>query len=248
MMAKMAETARMEERVADTDTQRSGMDIHELMQQAGRKFKVDFKSVKSGDQTIEVLQIQNMTDYLERLAARSDGPVDLPFWAKIWPTCVFAGYLLGSTKGAGKSLLEVGAGVGVCGLLAALAGYEVTLTDVDEDALLFCRINILKNGLSGRAQTAKADFTKDRLGRVFDVFVGCEVLYRPQNYPGLLEFMDLHLAEDGEAFFAMDDSRAGREFFQAASQGYEIRVLPVPAVGKGETRRSVVYRLRRKSS
>jgi predicted nicotinamide N-methyase len=248
MMRKIPEKARMEERVADIDTQRPGAKLQELMQQAGRKFKVGFEPIKSGDLMVEVLQVRNMTDYLDRLAAKSKGPVDLPFWAKIWPTCVFTGHLLARSDGAGRSLLEVGSGVGVCGLLAALGGYEVTLTDFDEDALLFCRINILKNGLDGRATAVKADFTKDRLGRVFDVFLGCEVLYHPKDYPGMLAFMDAHLAEDGEAFFAMDDSRTGRDFFQAASSNYEIRVLPVPAVGKAETRRSVIYRLKRKPS
>jgi len=35
--------------------------------------------------------------------------------------------------------LEIGAGIGVAGLFAAAFGYEVTITDIDEYALLFAR-------------------------------------------------------------------------------------------------------------
>ncbi|MFW5837194.1 MAG: class I SAM-dependent methyltransferase [Desulfovibrionaceae bacterium] len=222
--------------------------LQDLLAQAGRQFQVGFETLKAGGAELEVLQIQNMTDYLDKLAAKAgSGPVELPFWAKIWPTCMFMGHLLARVPVEDKALLEIGAGVGVSGLFAARAGYQVTLSDVVDEALLFARINALKNGLEDRVEAVKADFTKDRLGRRFDVLLGCEVLYRPQDYPGLLEFMDAHLAAEGEACFAMDDSRSGREFFQEASKKWDIRVMPVPVTSGGEEKQSVVYRLRRKS-
>jgi predicted nicotinamide N-methyase len=219
-----------------------------LLEQARAKFDVGFDPVKAGGSELEILQIRNMTDYLDRLAAKAGtGPVDLPFWAKIWNTSVFMGHLLSRAPGEDRTLLEIGAGVGVAGLFAARAGYRVTLSDLDEDALLFSRINAIKNGLDDRVDAARVDFTKDRLDRRFDVLLGCEVLYRPQDYPGLLAFMDAHLDDEGEAFYAMDDSRSGREFFQAASENYDIRVMPVPVSSQDGEIQSIVYRLRRKS-
>ena len=56
-----------------------------------------------------------------------------------------------------KEVVEIGCGVGICGIVAALAGARrVTLTDKDDDAILTnTRYNCLVNGLEGSSSAVQ---------------------------------------------------------------------------------------------
>ncbi len=79
--------------------------------------------------------------------------------------------------GAGRSLLELGCGIGLASLSAADAGFEVLATDYYADALEFTAANALANGLEN-VDTRLVDWRKlpDDLG-TFDVVVAADVLY-----------------------------------------------------------------------
>lgn len=199
--------------------------LDELLDYAGRRFQVAFEPVSAAGRTLEVLQITNMTEYVERIAeAAAPGQgVELPFWAKIWPASMVLAHLAASLPAPPDAeLLEIGAGVGVCGLFAAAAGLRVTITDINHDALVFARINVLHNGLADRARVQRADFSADRLGRRFDIIVGAEVLYIEALHRGLVKFLTAHLhpRPGAQTLLARSYERRAMRFFKLAEEDF----------------------------
>ena len=209
--------------VKDYDLDRP-MDV--LIDLAVRKFgEVKFEKVVVGDVSLEVLQIKNMQQYINKLMdkTRAGKKISLPLWAKVWPSSLMLGYTL--TKfpiKKGSKILEVGAGSAVNGLVLAKRGFDVTITDVDADALLFSKINALKNDLGDSVTIVRSDFTRDSLGCCFEYIVGCEVLYDEMGFELLVDFLVDHLAEgdSAEVILAIDQKRQARRFFELANDRF----------------------------
>lgn len=230
-----------------------GASLGELLAVARRCFgPIGFEPVRIGSRHFELPQISDMPAYLERLAAQAGpaGKLGLPFWAKIWPSCLVLSMFLGRYPfPEGETVLEVGAGIGLVGLSVAAGGHDVILSDSDPGAQLFCRIAMLKNGLQDRVRVRQVDFTRDRLPNRYRTIIGCEVLYQEAYAAPLLEFFSSSLAEGGEVILAMDRVRTGTTFFSLAREGFQIFMKEV-AVRDPETgaqSHCVLYRMRAKT-
>ncbi|MUM77047.1 methyltransferase [Pseudodesulfovibrio sp. F-1] len=227
-----------------------------LIELAVRKFgQVEFRKVTLGDIALEVLQVKDMQRYIETLAnkARGGKGVSLPLWAKVWPSSLVLGYMLSRypfTQGC--RILEIGAGSAVNSLALASRGLSVTISDNDPDALLFSRINVLKNKLEKHATTSRLDFTVPDHGERYDCIVCCEVLYDEAVFEPLLAFLDGHLDFGGQAeiFLAMDEKRQARKFFTSAAEVYAMARTDSKYTEKdtGTERTVNLYRLKRKTS
>jgi tRNA (guanine26-N2/guanine27-N2)-dimethyltransferase len=68
-----------------------------------------------------------------------------------------------------ETYLDAMAAAGVRGVRAAAAGWDVTMADVDPDAVARCRANLDRNGLSGEAVERDANALLHDRERVFDV-------------------------------------------------------------------------------
>ncbi len=197
--------------------------LDELLEMAGQRFQVQFETVAVADEKLEILQIANMHQYVEALAdTTKEGPLELPFWAKIWPSSLLLAFFVDRLPREGQQILEIGAGVGVTGLFAAKKGFQVVLSDIDENALLFARINILKNNLQDSADIAFVDFPRTELDRHFDYILGCEVLYREEMYRPMIKFLLRHLAArpSSEVIVALDYARRAKKFFQLVEKEF----------------------------
>ena len=195
-----------------------------LLDIAGEKFKVHFEPVTAGGRTLRILQISDMETYVDKLAEEAElSGVDLPFWAKIWPASVLISHYIQSLPvRPGQSMLEVGAGVGVSGLFAAAHGFEVVISDINPEALLFTQINILENELSGSAQVRKVDFARDRLKERFDFILGSEILYIEDLHRPLIKFLLAHIsrAPEAEIILGKNYKRKAARFFKLAAQDF----------------------------
>lgn len=202
--------------------------IGALIDIAVREFgEVEFETVNVGGMSLEVLQIKNMQQYLDKLIdkTRAGKKITLPLWAKIWPSSLILGYTLTKFPFPDDcSILEVGAGGAVNSLVLAKLGHQVSVSDVDSFALLFSKINALKNGVDDKLTLHCVDFTTDAVERRFDYIIGCEVLYAEAAFEPLLKFLSNHLSDNSaaEIVLAMDQKRQGREFFDMASEQYSM--------------------------
>lgn len=237
--------------------------LDDLLAQAGKKYAVVFEPVSAGGVTLEILQIADMRDLLDAAIADNalaDAVHTLPLWAKIWPASLVLGHVLARLPAAGRNVLEIGAGCGVAGLVAAALGFpRVCITDINEDALLFARINAIRNGLQDRVEIRRADICSDNLDERFSLILGSEILYLEPLYRPLVKFLKRHLAAPAraassapgslsgpaaeipvcpEVILATDHRRTAKPFFKRAEKEFRLsrqdigvreRLTPSPA-------------------
>lgn len=111
------------------------------------------------------------------------------YWIFCWASGqVMARFILDNpNRVAGKTVLDFGAGSGVVGIAAALAGAaRVIACDVDTEALAACRYNAACNGVT---LTYLDDF--DQLDTPVDVIVAADVLYDRSNLHWLDRFCQI---------------------------------------------------------
>ncbi len=126
----------------------------------------------------------------------------LPYWADLWPSArVLAGALL-AESGEGRSLLELGCGLGLDTVAAMAAGFSVTSTDYYEDALHVARSNARRNlGTEPQVRMVNWRHWPDDLGH-FDVVVAADVLYEKEYATLVADCLARALHHDGVALVA----------------------------------------------
>src|SRR3954447_14552705 len=109
-----------------------------------------------------------------------------PYGVALWPAAIALAHELAARAGElrGRSVLELGAGAGLPGIVAASLGATVVQTDRHELALHLCRLNGEQNGVAG-VEYRPADWAAWGDGRRYDWVLGSDVLYADAAHPHL---------------------------------------------------------------
>jgi predicted nicotinamide N-methyase len=144
-----------------------------------QRFEIVSANIQIAGRVFEIFRPKSADDLISEEEFNRDER--LPYWADVWPSSIVLAERVAEETGAGRSLLELGCGVGLVAVVAASVGFDVTATDYYVDALEFTRLNARHNGLTVSAARLVdwRDFPGD-LGR-FDLVVASDVLYEPQN-------------------------------------------------------------------
>jgi predicted nicotinamide N-methyase len=136
----------------------------------------------------------------------------LPYWADLWPSSVALARAVGAMAGEGRTLLELGCGVGLVAAAALKAGFDVTASDYYDEALAFARLNGLRN--AGREPTTMILDWRHLPTAIpaFDMVVGADVLYERAYGSVVARAIATTLAERGRALIA-DPGRVGSPAF-----------------------------------
>jgi predicted nicotinamide N-methyase len=139
----------------------------------------------------------------------------LPYWAELWPSGVALARRIAARALKGARVLELGCGLGLPSLAAALAGGRVLATDWSPQAIELLRDNAEHNG--AELETAIVDWKEpeaivDRAP--WDVVLGADLLYERRNVEPLLVLVPRLLGERGELWLA-DPGRAPAQDFLA---------------------------------
>jgi len=144
----------------------------------------------------------------------------LPYWAELWPSGLALARAAGALSLEGARVLELGAGLGLPSLAAAVRGAEVLATDWAEDAVELLRRNAERNGIVLRAEVVRWDepapLVRDAPWRLV---LGADLLYERRNADQLLELLprlgsDVLLADPGRPF--------AKGFLERAAARWEI--------------------------
>jgi hypothetical protein len=124
---------------------------------------------------------------------------------------------------------------------AVVAGYEVLASDYYADALLFTRLNVMRNVPGGDVRTREVDWRElpKGLGR-FDRVVAADVLYEPHHGELIARAIYKTLADDGWATVA-DPGRLSRQAFIDRSRelGLEVELERKLKFEEGEIRQEI---------
>jgi predicted nicotinamide N-methyase len=148
-----------------------------------------------GDRRLELEQVAGLGD----LARRSLTEGTEPYWAYLWPSArALARVVAELSDLEGRRVLDLGCGLGACGLAAAMRGAEVVVCDLEPRAVTLATRNAARNGLRVEGRAVDWNAPPEDLGR-FDGILAADVLYADGMLAGVLRFLRAHLAPDGLA-------------------------------------------------
>jgi predicted nicotinamide N-methyase len=130
----------------------------------------------------------------------------LPYWAELWPSGVALARHVAALELDGRRVLELGCGLGLPSLAAALGGSHVLATDWADDAIELLNRNAERNGVSLLTARVRWGEPEPLLRAApWDLVLGADLLYEGRNAEQLAELLpllgaDVLLAEPGRPY------------------------------------------------
>ena len=141
-------------------------------------------------------------------------------------------------------MAELGCGLAVSSLVAALRGASVLATDWSPDAVALARLNARRNGIEIKTAVCSWADPASLVSRApWDVVAAADVLYERRNVDLLLDLLPRLVDHRGEVLLADPGRPPAAAFFERAQSSWRIE-RSTDAV----TPRVTVYRLTRPPS
>lgn len=170
-----------------------------------RKYTLRRMRVPLGGATVPVV-VPDARDWLrDGRGGRAPGATprwEPPYWLQLWPAAVAIARLLARIELAGARVLDLGCGLGLPGMAAALRGAAVTFADRESDALAFASWNAALLATGPSPTTQEVDWATDTLNGCFDIIVLADVTYRPLHHLPLQRQLNAVLAPGGVVLHA----------------------------------------------
>jgi predicted nicotinamide N-methyase len=127
----------------------------------------------------------------------------LPYGVALWPSSIALAHDLISRADElrGRRVLELGAGTGMPGIVAASLGARVVQTDRDELAMSACKRNGERNSVE-TIEHRLADWTNWRDAGRYDWIIGSDILYGVELQPHLRRIFESNLAPEGRVLLS----------------------------------------------
>jgi len=161
----------------------------------------------------------------------------MPYFGALWPSAEsLVDHVLAGPRLDGVELLDLGCGLGACGLAALARGARVTFMDWEPRALAIVAQSVRTQGRAADAvRLVTADWRRPPPLGPFDRVLGADVLYEERNAPAVADFLATHLEPGGEAWIT-DPGRPHARRFPALATARGLRVLgstPLAALPHG---------------
>ncbi|HET8528690.1 MAG TPA: methyltransferase domain-containing protein [Gaiellaceae bacterium] len=162
------------------------------------------ETIEVAGRTLTLLRPPSAEELIDEAAFDADE--FLPYWAELWPSGLELAEHVGALDLRGRRVLELGAGLGLPSLAAALRGAEVLATDWAEDAVALLRANAARNGVALRSEVVRWDAPEPLLREApWDLVLAADVLYEQRNADQLASLLprlgaETLLAEPGRPF------------------------------------------------
>jgi len=143
----------------------------------------------------------------------------LPYWAELWPSGLALARHVAALEVRGLRVLELGCGLGLPALAAALRGADVLATDWADDAIELLGRNAERNGVFLRVARVRWSEPEPLLRAApWDLVLGADLLYEARNAEQLA---GLFPSLGGEVLLAEPGRPYAKEFLE------RFRVEPV---------------------
>ena len=162
---------------------------------------------------VALWRVADLERHVDRAALLGgDEPPEPPYWAHVWSGALV---LAAAVPRGSRSVLEVGCGLGLPGIVAARRGAHVTFVDRVPAALAFVRASAAANDVP--ATMVAADVTTPALAARFDLVLAAELLYDRTAFTGLAATLARHVGPGGRALLTDAGRTDTRDFYAALS-------------------------------
>jgi predicted nicotinamide N-methyase len=174
------------------------------------------RAVEVGGRELRVLHPRDSEALLDEEAFEREE--FLPYWAQLWPSGIALARAVAALAPWGRQVLELGCGLGLPSVAAALAGARVLATDWSADAVAFTAANASRNGASLRTSTCSWTEPGPLLAQApWDLVLAADVLYEARNGPQILALLPRLVGEAGEVWIADPGRRPAERFLTATA-------------------------------
>jgi predicted nicotinamide N-methyase len=146
----------------------------------------------------------------------------LPYWAELWPSGLALARALAGRALHGARTLELGCGLGLPSLAAALAGGRVLATDWSSDAVDHARANAERNGASIEARVVAWGEPAALVERApWDLVLAADVLYERRNAELLAPLLPRLVDDRGAVWLADPGRKVAEGFLDAIAKEFD---------------------------
>ncbi|MEZ4775363.1 MAG: methyltransferase domain-containing protein [Bacteroidia bacterium] len=204
-------------------------EIEQLRQILSQKYAFSFFDLELQGEKFELATVTNIDELYDELIAKGPAHEDfiderIPYWADLWHSGIgLADYLLRSGICRGKTVLEIGCGLGLPGIAAARSGGQVILTDYLPDALEVTRL-VWKMNIPTEPNLRLLDWRYPDSAMASDILLASDVVYEERNIEPLLQAFDTLLNPGGTIIFSDPGRPLSRDFIKSLVQkGYSMK-------------------------
>lgn len=138
-----------------------------------------------------------VVENIEALITDVEDEERVPCWADIWPAAhALARFIWDNLRfNSGERVLELGAGMGLPGIVCGLKGAHTVLSDFNPTALEMAAFNARENGIE--VELLKEDWRTFSCREQFDWILASDILYDPKLNPYLGKIFHNNLKPGG---------------------------------------------------
>jgi predicted nicotinamide N-methyase len=169
-----------------------------ILRTSAGDFPLNQYCLRTGGREWKILHVSNVLSHQEESKFLLELSDLLPYGVTLWTASIALAHDVASRgkQFGGTSVLELGAGTGMPGIVAASHGARVVQTDRNELAISVCKRNIALNGVETIEQRV-VDWTDWNDSEKYDWILGSDILYGKDMHPHLRRIFESNLAADG---------------------------------------------------
>jgi predicted nicotinamide N-methyase len=158
----------------------------------------------------------------------------LPYWAELWPSGVALARAVAGRALRGRRVVELGCGLGLPSIAAALAGGRVLATDWSEAAVARAADNARRNGAAIETLVCSWAAPEPIEARgPWDLVLASDVLYESRDVEPLLAVLPRLLGDRGEAWIADPGRPPAARFLEAAAERFQLDTVRAREIPQG---------------
>jgi predicted nicotinamide N-methyase len=153
----------------------------------------------------------------------------LPYWAELWPSALALARAVATRPLEGARVVELGCGLALPSIAAALGGARVLATDWSSPAVSLAAQNAVRNGAA--VEVAVCSWTSPGrllLDAPWNLVLASDVLYERRNVEPLLELLPRLVGREGEVLLTDPGRPPAATFLARAAEEWRVETVADP--------------------